>query len=173
MKNNKIRLLLFGSLLVVLVGCDRVSKEIAREQLKGKPAISYMHDTFRLDYTENTGAFLGLGAHLPHFINMLLFRGLPLIVLLLIAAYVIYKRNEMSIFVFLSFILILAGGFGNVLDRFFFDRHVVDFLNVGIDNLRTGIFNFADFYITTGVIALLFFYRTKTEKKPVVEDDNS
>ena len=104
---------------------------------------------------------------------MLLFRGLPLIVLLLIAAYVIYKRNEMSIFVFLSFILILAGGFGNVLDRFFFDRHVVDFLNVGIDNLRTGIFNFADFYITTGVIALLFFYRTKTEKKPVVEDDNS
>ncbi len=167
---SKIRLLIFGLLLLVLVGCDRVSKEIARDQLKGKPAISYMHDTFRLDYTENTGAFLGLGARLPRFINLLLFRGLPLIVLLSIAVYVLRKRNEMSVYVFLAFILVLSGGFGNIIDRFFFDRHVVDFLNVGIDNLRTGIFNFADFYITTGVIALLFFYRTKTEKKPVVED---
>ena len=93
---SKIRLLIFGSLLVVLVGCDRVSKEIARDQLKGKPAISYMHDTFRLDYTENTGAFLGLGARLPSFINLLLFRGLPLVVLLSIAVYVLRKakRNE-------------------------------------------------------------------------------
>ena len=170
---SKIRLLIFGLLLVVLVGCDRVSKEIARDQLKGKPAISYMHDTFRLDYTENTGAFLGLGARLPRFINLLLFRGLPLIVLLSIAVYVLRKRNEMSVYVFLAFILVLSGGFGNIIDRFFFDRHVVDFLNVGIDNLRTGIFNFADFYITTGVIALLFFYRTKTEKKPVIEENNS
>jgi len=37
----------------------------------------------------------------------------------------------------------------------FNDRHVTDFMNLGIQNVRTGIFNFADVYISLG--AILFF----------------
>ncbi len=170
---SKTRLIIFGTLFLLLIGCDRISKEIAREKLKGKTSVSCLHDTFRLEYAENTGAFLGLGARLPRFVNLILFRGLPLVVLAVIAIYVLQKRNEMKLLVFLSFILILAGGFGNLIDRFFFDRHVVDFLNVGIKNLRTGIFNFADFYITTGVIFLVFFYGSASGKKNVAEIENS
>jgi signal peptidase II len=55
--------------------------------------------------------------------------------------------------------LIFAGGIGNIIDRLFFDRHVTDFMNIGIVHLRTGIFNFADVWITTGVFYLLLFGR--------------
>ena len=49
------------------------------------------------------------------------------------------------------FAFIFSGGIGNIIDRIMFDRHVVDFMNLGVNNLRTGIFNFADVYVTTGV----------------------
>jgi signal peptidase II len=55
--------------------------------------------------------------------------------------------------------LIFAGGVGNIIDRIFFDRHVSDFMNIGILRVRTAIFNFADVYITIGVIAFLLLYR--------------
>ncbi len=54
-------------LLVVLgcVGCDRVSKSAARAHLVAGATISLAADTIRLEYTENPGAFLGLGRSLP------------------------------------------------------------------------------------------------------------
>jgi signal peptidase II len=57
--------------------------------------------------------------------------------------------------------LIFSGGLGNLIDRILYDRHVTDFMNLGVFGLRTGIFNFADVYITLGVILALFFYREK------------
>jgi signal peptidase II len=34
--------------------------------------------------------------------------------------------------------------------------YVVDFLNVGVGPVRTGIFNFADVFIMTGVLLIIF-----------------
>ena len=51
--------------------------------------------------------------------------------------------------------LLLAGGIGNLLDRLFHGGLVIDFLNMGIGPLRTGIFNVADMAIMAG-FALLF-----------------
>jgi len=46
--------------------------------------------------------------------------------------------------------LFLAGGLSNWIDRLF-RGNVVDFLNVGVGWLRTGIFNFADVAIMLGI----------------------
>ncbi len=56
---------------------------------------------------------------------------------------------------FTAVALILAGGMGNLIDRVLQDGVVVDFINVGIGPVRTGIFNVADVAITSGVIILL------------------
>jgi signal peptidase II len=53
---------------------------------------------------------------------------------------------------------------GNIIDRLVYDRHVTDFMNLGIGSLRTGIFNVADMCVTGGVIGLLIV--SYTEKKP-------
>jgi signal peptidase II len=50
---------------------------------------------------------------------------------------------------------VVAGGAGNLVDRIWFQGGVVDFLNVGFGNLRTGIFNVADMYITCAVVFVL------------------
>ena len=43
------------------IGCDRVTKYVAATTLAEAPARSFLADTFRLEYAENAGAFLGLG----------------------------------------------------------------------------------------------------------------
>ena len=43
------------------IGCDRVTKHVAATMLSEAPRRSFLADTFRLEYVENTGAFLGLG----------------------------------------------------------------------------------------------------------------
>ena len=56
------------ALLVVVgmtIGCDQVSKHFAAEHLMGVARQSFLGDTLRLEYAENAGAFLSLGAGLP------------------------------------------------------------------------------------------------------------
>jgi len=57
--------------------------------------------------------------------------------------------------------LIISGGIGNIIDRILFDRHVSDFMILSFKGLHTGVFNFADVYVTVGAILLLIFHRDK------------
>ena len=153
------KIIIFCLLAFTFIGCDRITKTLAKEQLMNKEAISYFHDVFRLEYIENTGAAMGFGENLSKGASFWLLSILPLACLLLLFIYTIRKSNEMSLPKMLCLGLIFAGGVGNIIDRIFFDRHVTDFMNIGILQLRTGIFNFADLYITIGVLTFLVFYR--------------
>lgn len=160
-----LRIVLFCLTCFVFIGCDRVTKDIAKEQLKDKEPVSYFHDTFRLVYVENTGAALSLGDGIPQPYNFWLLSIAPLIFLLIVFGYSIKKANEISAAKLFFLSMIFSGGIGNIIDRILFDRHVTDFMNIGIQNLRTGIFNFADVCVTTGVIGLLVFYNSKNNKQ--------
>ena len=46
------------------IGCDRVTKHAAAAYLAGTPTRSFLGDTIRVGYVENTGGFLSLGAEL-------------------------------------------------------------------------------------------------------------
>src|SRR4051812_27547789 len=48
-----------------IIGCDRVTKHVAATRLFDGPSRSFIADTFRLEYVENTLGFLSLGAHWP------------------------------------------------------------------------------------------------------------
>ncbi len=63
----------------------------------------------------------------------------------------------------LAVALLLAGGIGNLLDRVFHGGLVIDFLNMGIGPLRTGIFNVADMAIMAGFALLLLQRNSKSE----------
>ena len=45
--------------VVSTIGCDRVTKHVATTALGGVSTRSYLADTVRLEYVENTGGFLG------------------------------------------------------------------------------------------------------------------
>lgn len=130
------------------IGCDRVTKHLATALLADKPMQSFLADSVRLVYAENTGGFLSLGAGLPPVVRTSLFTvttGLVLVVLL-----VTLLRSRWSLWRALGLALLVAGGVSNWVDRVV-RGSVVDFMNVGVGWLRTGIFNFADVAIMLGI----------------------
>lgn len=161
---NWLKILLFCLTALLFIGCDRITKNLAKEHLMFHAPISYLHNTVRLEYVENTGAALSLGDQLSKPVSFWLLSMLPLAFLLVLAGYVLRKINEYNTLKLFSFSIIIAGGLGNIIDRLLFDRHVTDFMNVGISNFRTGIFNVADMCVTAGVIGLLLSFRESKSK---------
>ncbi|HUB61070.1 MAG TPA: signal peptidase II [Puia sp.] len=159
--NKAVRIGVFCLLSLSLISWDKVSKELAKTHLRDQPMRSYLDDTFRLLYVENTGAAMSFADHLKPQLGFWLLGILPLMILLGLFAYVIMHVHEMRLARMVGFSLIFAGGMGNILDRLVFDRHVTDFMNLGIQNFRTGIFNFADLWIMIGVISLLLWPGTR------------
>lgn len=147
----------FALILVVLVGCvgcDQTTKSIAQSYLSSTEAWSFLGDTVRLQLTHNTGAFLGLGSSMPEFWRHLLFNVGGMVLLFGVLSYALLAKGLHPVGVF-AIALFLAGGVSNVIDRWAYGGYVVDFLNVGIGPVRTGIFNFADMFIMAGGAILL------------------
>lgn len=150
------RSLLIAVILFSCVGCDQTTKAIARNHLLQAGPISYLGDTFRLQYTENTGAFLSLGSSLPagtRFWILIVLTGLAVAGMLVFA---LMNRSLRPVFV-AGISLIIGGGVGNLVDRIVHKGAVIDFMNIGLGNLRTGIFNVADVAIMIGTGVLIFF----------------
>jgi CheY-like chemotaxis protein len=57
----------------------------------------------------------------------------------------------------LGALLLAAGGIGNLIDRVMREGAVIDFMNMGVGSLRTGIFNIADVQIMIGVALFAFW----------------
>jgi signal peptidase II len=136
------------------IGLDQTTKTIAKRELANNPAISMFADLFRLQYTENTGAFLSLGSNLSGLISFFVLMIFPVIILILLLVYILLSK-KINIPQIIGFCFIIGGGASNLLDRFLYHRAVVDFMNFGIGTLRTGILNVADLFITTGFIILI------------------
>jgi signal peptidase II len=140
-------------LLLTTVGCDRVTKHLAIVRLAGSPARSYLNGTVRFEYAENPGAFLSMGASLPDWVRTGFFTfGAALGLAAVTVAAFKLRRTKMP---FIGAVLFVAGGASNLVDRIT-QGTVVDFMNVGIGSLRTGIFNCADVALMAGVALMIF-----------------
>jgi signal peptidase II len=143
MLNIKIhRLCLILSILFGTIGCDHLTKSVVRMQVQ---------------YTQNPGAFMSLGAQLSPELRFWMFEISVSFFLLLVAWALIRARSLAPAHVAgLSFVL--AGGLGNLIDRL---NHgsVTDFLILSWGNYHTGIFNLADMAICLGAL-LLFIPRS-------------
>ena len=148
------KLLLVTAVLLISVGCDQVTKSAARTYLADAPTISLYDDLFRFYYTENSGAFLGLGANLPDVVRVWGLVGFTGVALLGMLLYILLNR-DLKPAELLGWSLVIGGGFGNLIDRALYQGWVVDFMNVGVGRLRTGIFNVADVAIMVGLGVVL------------------
>lgn len=124
---------------------------------------SYIGDMVRIGYTENTGAFLGMGSNLPENIRHLLFTVFVGLFLSLMLLYLVLSKR-ITVVSLAALTLVFAGGSSNFIDRATNSGAVVDFLNVGLGQLRTGIFNIADVAILIG--CLLYFVISVKEPEP-------
>jgi len=158
------RAALLGLLLLGPAACERATKHFAMTTLAGAPEQSYLAGTVRLTYHENPGAFLGLGATWRPEVRTAFFQignGL-----FLLATAVLSLRSRFSRAGQAGLLLLLAGGVSNLVYRVAMGR-VIDFLNLGIGSLRTGIFNVADMAILAGVVILVVEGARNTYAEPV------
>ena len=137
MKKKKIIYIIM--LILLLVSIDFISKIFVINFLK-------------FTYLKNSGAAFGILSG-------------NIIFLILITIFFIYyiivemKNNINNKLPLISYILILSGACGNLIDRVL-RKYVVDFISFKIFGKDMAIFNIADIYITFGVF-LLFFIMIK------------
>ena len=148
------RALLVLLIVIACIGCDQATKSIAKAYLPMHSTLSFFGDTVRVQYAENDGAFLSLGASLPQKLRMLIFIGGVSLFLISAFIYLIFASGLNSS-VIAGISLVIGGGLSNLLDRIAYNGHVVDFLNLGLGWLRTGIFNLADLAIMLGMLLLV------------------
>ena len=152
MAKRATRLLTVLSLIIVTIGCDRVTKGIAAHSLAGRPRLSLASDCIRLEYSENQGGFLSLGAGWPHAARTAVFGLGTFLVLGILGIWIL--RGAIAGHGVLGPTLLWAGGVANLVDRLVQGR-VVDFLNLGVGAVRTGIFNVADVAIMAASVLII------------------
>jgi signal peptidase II len=141
-------------LMFTCIGCDQVTKYVAVTSLQDASPKIYLNDTIRIQFATNTGAFLGLGSWLSEGARFWIFNVFTGCVVLGMLAYLVMS-HRMKPWETVAFALLVSGGLGNLIDRVFRGGIVIDFMNLGIGKLRTGIFNVADVAIMAGIFLLL------------------
>jgi signal peptidase II len=155
------RVIVLVAVLFLIVGCDQTTKSVAQTQLRDAEPISLFNNMLLFKYAENSGAFLSLGANLSPTAQQWLFITLVSVILLALLIYILKNLQKFSLMVLVALTLFLAGGVGNLIDRLLNEGRVIDFMNIGIGNLRTGIFNVADMALMAGLAIMVFFgFRT-------------
>jgi signal peptidase II len=145
---------------------DQVSKAIAKSLLNLFDAHLFLGGTVRFQLAHNTGAFLGLGDSLPDSTRQMLFTIGVGALLFGVLVYAMISKAVDRIGV-TALALIFAGGTSNLGDRIVYGGYVVDFVQMGIGPLRTGVFNIADMAIMAGAFLLLFeaFRKSSSDSK--------
>lgn len=153
--------------IIILIVLDRISKLWAVSSLKDTDGIELIKGALKFFYLPNgnTGAAFGI------FEGQLL---LLIIVTMLVVALLIYMIIKIPfeskyIPMHITFMFIIAGGIGNLIDRIV-NKYVVDFIYFYLINFP--IFNVADCFVTVATILLalfLLFYYDEKDLKLVEE----
>jgi signal peptidase II len=154
------RVVLVLVVMFLLAGCDQATKSVARSTLVDAPPIFLLNNTVRIQYAENPGAMLGLGAEVPANLKLIF---LLVFVTAIVATtlYMAVRSHSLSLLQLSGMAMLAAGGLGNLFDRVFNNGLVVDFMQIGVGPLKTGIFNVADMSITAGVVLLVLASATQ------------
>ncbi|WP_142785023.1 signal peptidase II [Changchengzhania lutea] len=140
--------------IIITIALDQVSKTIVRVHVNPSERSSIIGEYFTLHNVENAGAFLGMGSDLNPTLRILLLLILPIVVLGFVLVH-IFKDKSLDNLSLFAFAAIIGGGLANVYDRIVYGS-VTDFLHIDLGGVfRTGVFNIADLFVTTGMIILV------------------
>jgi signal peptidase II len=147
------------AILLVCTSCDQMVKGIARNALLTSEPVSIWNDLVRMEYVENPGVVLGMGATLPYGIRIAFIFAFVAISLGVTLFFAFRLPPSLRMIQLAALAFVSAGGLGNLLDRIFNHGQVIDFVSFGVGPLRTGIMNLADMAIFFGALIFLLFYK--------------
>lgn len=149
---KRTKMLLIDLLLAaLLLAFDQFTKYLAITKLKGRSAYVLIDGVLELQYLENRGSAFGMLQNQKFFI---LFVGIVFLLIILLVLFKLPERKKFRV-VHILLSVIVAGGIGNMVDRFRFD-YVVDFISFVL--IDYPIFNVADIYIVCGTVILFLLF---------------
>ncbi len=149
-KNRKNKFFLSFIFVLIIFGLDRVSKAYVVEQFK-KNLDNFLYESnfLNIHLIWNEGIAFGLMSFDDNtFYNILT---IVIILISFLVLYISYKNAGLKRYALLS---IFGGSLGNLYDRIYFNA-VPDFIDFHIKEFHWFIFNFADIFITLGVIIMI------------------
>jgi signal peptidase II len=129
------------------------------------------HDTTRVPHRSDEVEFLVTGSELKGTWHFILLKILPVTMLSLLLLYTFFSKS-INIYQTIALSFILGGGISNIIDRLNYGK-VIDFMNMGIGSLRTGIFNFADLSIMIGITIFLIANYKKNKSENLKEQEDT
>jgi signal peptidase II len=138
---------LFLALAATVVAADQLAKAVVTSRLAPGESVEVVGNLVRVVFGQNTGALFGLFKD-----NAVMFGVVSLIVIGLIVAY--HWRAAPTLYLTVTLGLLLGGAVGNMVDRLRLG-YVVDFVDVGLGNVRFYTFNVADSAISLAILLLL------------------
>ena len=149
-----------------VVGADQLIKYFVDVYLKPIEVITFIPKVLQFRYLENDGAMMG-------FMNgrTELMTALSIICFVPVAALIFMGKIKNKVD-YVSLVMIICGGLGNIIDRIF-RGYVIDYIEVLFVDFY--VFNFADCLVTVGAFLLLFnqiyqIFKEHKAKKGVVSD---
>ena len=144
-------------LFIICVLFDLFTKFLIQNYLFLNQSIK-INQFFDIVYVQNYGVSFGLfSREIPHWVLVLI--ALLVVILILFLMIISNKNLEKN-----AYFLIIAGAIGNIIDRIS-NSYVVDFISLHYEMFYWPAFNFADIYITIGIIMLLVSFFIKSEDK--------
>lgn len=128
---------------LVLIVADQVTKNLAFSCLKGQAPLPVVPYLLEFCYVENYAAAMGLYEGLIWLVILCTI----LVSIAIVVALAVYKGH--TVFSYITCMLLLAGGLGNLCDRFL-HSFVIDFIHV---LFFPYVFNVADCCVTLGVVS--------------------
>ena len=138
---------LFLGLAATVVVVDQLSKQWLVSQLEPGERLEIIGDLLRIVHSQNTGALFGLFKD-----QAILFGIVSVLVVALIVWY--HGQSGRNTLLSIALGLLLGGALGNMIDRFRLG-YVVDWVDVGIGDLRFYTFNVADSAISCAILLLI------------------
>jgi signal peptidase II len=142
--------LVLAGTAVVVYAADQVTKALIVANVAQGERLDVIGDLVQLWHARNTGAAFSLfeGALILFLVVTVLALG--------VVAYFHRSLREKSLWLQVILGMVLGGTLGNLTDRL---RHgaVVDFVSVGLGNLRWPTFNVADSAIVVGILLLVAY----------------
>lgn len=142
---------LAGMVTAVLLAADALTKRLVQGTMEPGQSVPLFGDVLRLTYVLNPGAAFGLSVG-PS--SRWIFGALALLAVGMLT-WAIRRTPSEARGRLAAMGLVLGGALGNLVDRIRHAHGVVDFLDVGMGNLRWPVFNVADVGITTGAFLLV------------------
>ena len=159
---------IFWPVLIAVILSDVVTKWIAVRDLypRGVPR-EVFGDVIRLTLVYNRGAAFGISVG---DYSRWIFLGLTIVALVILAQ--LYRATPgRDIARTLAISLVSAGAIGNLIDRVRGPQGVVDFIDMGIGDMRWPTFNVADMAVSTGAILLAYvlWHEEKAERRSAAQ----